>query len=252
MILSTLAKNLRSRDWGAALIEIGIVVLGILIAVQVEQYRQFRSDRDTERNFLSEIASDLQATRSELLGDRENLRQKVIEINRLLTGLTTASEDPVLGNAATLAALLSQERLSPKKSGYENLLNIGLSIISDPSLRKNLTYFYEVQLPNAISYNDAIETTIGDQLLEVVVPSVRLGPFLSSEATSPAEDDDFPVRVTQIVGIGDVRKLAHNPIFTPLLHYRELNFRNLVTEYNEAVEVIDELLGDIQTQLAAL
>ena len=251
MILSKIVKSLRSRDWGAALIELGIVVLGILIAVQIEQYRRFHSDRDTEKELLSEIASDLRSTRAELLDDREVLRERVIEINRLLVGLTKTNGGPVLGNAATLSAVLSQETLSPKKSGYESLLNIGLNKISESSIRQDLTNFYEVLLPNSIALNMRIDARTGDMLLEIFVAGVQLGPR-PSEVMSRDEDSDFPVRVMRIVGIGDVRELAENPIVVPLLHYRGVNLGGLATQYQEAVEAIDQLLDGIETHLASL
>lgn len=59
MILQRMAKSLAERNWGTALAEILIVVIGILIGLQVDDWNQARKDRKDEAAFLLSLHEDL-------------------------------------------------------------------------------------------------------------------------------------------------------------------------------------------------
>lgn len=59
MILKRIAVNLKQRDWGAAAIEVGIVVLGIFIGLQVDDWNKARKDRIAERQYLTRLHADV-------------------------------------------------------------------------------------------------------------------------------------------------------------------------------------------------
>ena len=51
MVLQKLATSLRQHDWGTALIEVLVVVLGIFIGLQVDDWNTARKDRIDEKQF---------------------------------------------------------------------------------------------------------------------------------------------------------------------------------------------------------
>lgn len=61
MKLSKLGKRLRTHDWTAAVIELVIVVVGILIALEVSNWNQARVDRMRADSYLRRIHADLVA-----------------------------------------------------------------------------------------------------------------------------------------------------------------------------------------------
>lgn len=61
MRAARLVARLRSYDWVAALMELLIVVVGILIALQVSNWNQDRLDRDRALNYTARVHADLQA-----------------------------------------------------------------------------------------------------------------------------------------------------------------------------------------------
>ena len=52
MILRKLAESIRSQDWFVVIIEILIVVVGIFLGLQVDDWNQQRKDRADEQVFL--------------------------------------------------------------------------------------------------------------------------------------------------------------------------------------------------------
>lgn len=76
MILRRLAVAIRRQDWFTVLIEIMIVVIGVVLALQVQQWAQDREERQTEAAYLSRLYDEvlkLEATRAPLIRFRENV-----------------------------------------------------------------------------------------------------------------------------------------------------------------------------------
>ena len=58
MILRRIGAAIRSRDWTAVAIEFAIVVLGIFVALQAENWNQERRDRQLEQVYISRLIDE--------------------------------------------------------------------------------------------------------------------------------------------------------------------------------------------------
>lgn len=77
MILQRMAENLRAHSWGTALIEVLIVVIGIFIGLQVDDWNKTRKDREDEEIFLKSLHEDV------LLADELSRRLRQRRLDRL-------------------------------------------------------------------------------------------------------------------------------------------------------------------------
>jgi hypothetical protein len=59
MILQQLAANLRARDWGAVLIEILILVVGVFLGLQVDNWNDARKTAADERYYIQRLQDEL-------------------------------------------------------------------------------------------------------------------------------------------------------------------------------------------------
>ena len=75
MILQRLTNSLKERDWSTALVEILIVVIGIFLGLQIDDWNQARKDRIDEGIFLKSLHDDV--LQADALGSR--LRQRRID-----------------------------------------------------------------------------------------------------------------------------------------------------------------------------
>jgi hypothetical protein len=76
VILQRIAQSLFKRDWGTVIVEILIVVVGIFIGLQVDDWNQARKDRIDEGVFLISLHDDV--LRADELSRR--LRQRRIDL----------------------------------------------------------------------------------------------------------------------------------------------------------------------------
>lgn len=66
MLLRRFLGHFRTQDWAAIVVDFLIVVVGIFVGLQVDQWNQERKDRVLESQYVSSIKSDLEADIVEL------------------------------------------------------------------------------------------------------------------------------------------------------------------------------------------
>ncbi|MFN3997381.1 DUF6090 family protein [Algoriphagus sp.] len=140
------AGNRVTRYIAYAIGEIFLVVIGILIALSINNWNESSKLRAKEAILLSEMKSNLQ---SDLLDLEYNIsgNQKRITSNEVI--LATLREErpfhdslkPYFGN------IFGNFQLSENTASWENLKSVGLDLISDDSLRNRISNLYSTRYP---------------------------------------------------------------------------------------------------------
>ncbi|MEM6536629.1 MAG: DUF6090 family protein [Pseudomonadota bacterium] len=89
MIIRRLATAVRRQDWFTVLIEIGIVVIGLLIGLQINNWNETRTDRMQEKAFLERLAVDVDRAREQLVAfvaAREERLQAIAKVENMYFG----------------------------------------------------------------------------------------------------------------------------------------------------------------------
>lgn len=145
MILRRMADAIREQSWFTVVLEILIVVIGIFLGLQVDDWNQARKDRASEHGYLERIYDELTA-------DIIDIEVSIVvaerrrDMGRLLIA---AIDDPALASADPPAFFLAIERASYTRSpnisdfSFEELKFDGnLGIIRDIDLRATLKTYY--------------------------------------------------------------------------------------------------------------
>ncbi len=134
--------------------EIVLVVIGILIALQINNWNLERQDAKFERDILYDIKRSIE---NDLVGFEEQLQRVIRKDQAIDTILLVMNKKLVLTekeltkyqNRVGLGNLLSYD-----KAAFETLKNRGLGVITSDSLKKSITRLYEVTFPK---YHEFIE-----------------------------------------------------------------------------------------------
>jgi hypothetical protein len=141
--------------------EILLVVVGILIALQVNNWNEQRNDRKYEATMLNEISLALEQN----ISDMENSVKYLNRLQHSIFELASIKNDP-LHSRDSLMYHFNEVRgggiaVSFNASAYEAIKSSGLDKISDPDLRKNLSLLYEMQLRSVEGWiNEIIRETL--------------------------------------------------------------------------------------------
>lgn len=158
--------------------EIFLVVIGILIALQINTWNELRKTRVYELKMLKELKSTLEKDRRYFSSQIPRLTTKQNASNRLLFMVENKEENP-----DTLNKYFSNLRfdiLFQYNSGaYGSIKSGGIDKISDDSIRSKMADIYEFWIPRSekifegLSASDATEKELVEALTERVI--VKLG-----------------------------------------------------------------------------
>ena len=134
--------------------EILLVVIGILIALQIDNWNESRKTRVVEIELLKTIKSDLESTLSDVQDDYDahlSSQESGTKFKRFLLG-----EDMPEDSIAYHFIRLSQDRhFFPKTTGYESLKSADMTLISNDSLKRNITGLYEMTFPRIKEWDES-------------------------------------------------------------------------------------------------
>jgi hypothetical protein len=145
MAVGRLARRLREHDWFAALTELLIVIVGILIALQVSNWNQDRQDQARARQYAQRLHGELQADLREM-ASTEQFWNKVSDYQALAS--EHAESGALAGGSAwrTLLAYYQSSQLRPfelEDTTFVELRDAGeLRLLGDDSLSKGLADYY--------------------------------------------------------------------------------------------------------------
>lgn len=139
--------------------EIILVVIGILIALQVNNWNQERHERKVEIKMLKELKTDLEVTLTELAGDMQFLRGNIdsgaVMLDRIQMGIPY---DASFQKA--LERMSGYSPIWPRSITYENLKSSGIDLISNDSIRFLMTDIFGQRILRV----RAIESSLADNI----------------------------------------------------------------------------------------
>jgi hypothetical protein len=144
MILSRLVDALREQNWVNVGIEVLIVVVGIVLALQFDNWNETRKERDLEQIYLSRLAEDIQGDIEGFMKLRGIFEEKYdfIEEIKSLEGPPKIQEDPQSW-VRRLRFSLYVSLPTVRSATFDELASSGrLAIIQDLELRTELANYY--------------------------------------------------------------------------------------------------------------
>lgn len=147
MVASRWIAHLREHDWLAVGIELAVVVLGILIALQVGNWNQARVDRNRAQNYYERIHDDL-------LADRRNMDTTLAfwgKVSAYGQAAVAHGETGALVDGSEWKTLLAYYQASQTMpfvetdNAYDEVRGAGeLGLIANQNLRARLAGYYSL------------------------------------------------------------------------------------------------------------
>ncbi|MDM9632505.1 DUF6090 family protein [Robiginitalea aurantiaca] len=161
--------NSTAKYLGYALGEIVLVVIGILIALGINNWSEQRKSRVFEKEILVQIRENLRK-------DKDNLKNIIANANRAvqcsekILALERGSPPPD-SLKYWLGSIAQFDRFQPLTNAYEVLKSRGLDLLSDKELRFLMGTYYDDQAHIISNANEDLKQTF----VEDWVPLMRQG-----------------------------------------------------------------------------
>jgi hypothetical protein len=176
--------------------ELGIIVLGVLIALWADGWVAERADREVERNRIEALRDNLDATRARLTDAAEEARaaQEALESIAYWRDVTTVGQQQEL----VLFGLLFGPVFTPETNVYADLKNSGdLGLLTSPELRQALAHMDAVLEQLALLQSDLTmvqQLNFDPFVVRAFDLGQTMGPFLGLEelpSAGPAPELDM-------------------------------------------------------------
>jgi hypothetical protein len=122
--------------------EIALVVIGILIALQINNWNEFRKYTENEAYMLNEILNNLGEDAEQIKSIIERRSTAKNAVSNLLNDLSQANNVPV--NPEDVGSFLSFERYYPLNNSFEMMKSTGLKL-SNKKLRTAISRYYDFE-----------------------------------------------------------------------------------------------------------
>tara|TARA_R110002110_G_scaffold113788_5_gene282322 strand:- start:1311 stop:2027 length:717 start_codon:yes stop_codon:yes gene_type:complete len=235
-------KNKTGKYLKYAIGEIVLVVIGILIALSINNWNESIKEKALEKKVLVELKKSLENNYSEMLQD--SLRR--VNWNRssdiIISILHEKAEYNHSLNIHFHNARLPGTNLSLSTAGYEGLKNVGYNIISSDFLRNSIVELFEISQKNLLEemeYFESFQTNRQTQVDQLF--SYELNKFDSNNPFSvPISPHNYNALVDDIIYLAMVKsvKVQRNIIGAILIRNLE-ETKNVLTFLNAELESME-------------
>jgi hypothetical protein len=189
MILRRIASAFRHQDWFTVFVETMIVVLGVFIGLQVNNWNEARADRQREAVYLQGLAQDIRIDIDDI---DEIIRVSTLRMSAMSYLLEQADGAPLPGGFDSARGRIEIEPSPPydardpntigvamfilttldgNRLTYDTMINAGgLGIIRDAALAREIQTYY-AHVDKALSFEDAL----GQSRVELVDAQQEVG-----------------------------------------------------------------------------
>ena len=209
--------------------EILLVVVGILIALQINNWNEERKIRSFEKEILSQIKANLNKDKLSLIAIKTSCSEAVVATEKLLDKALTSSYPDSL--PYWLGQVVQFDRFMPLSNAYEVLKSKGIDLISNKQLRFLLGTYYDDQAPHVVKAVGDIEHTFMINWL----PAVR--------------EYVLDLQFKSYLQLTDYKSITESGVLGKLLILDKDNFRGTVGHVTEGITLIDEILQLIHQSL---
>lgn len=242
-----LSQNQVTRYLVYALGEIFLVVIGILIALQINNWNENQKNKATEQKLLKELKDDLSETLRDLKTDIVIASDHLAMSDSLYSSLYLKGETP---EAITIGFWFLYKRgsLFAKISSYESIKNAGIDLIQDDELRIQITKFYEMDLMRIINLENIISKN-RDEIQNILISKKFLQDSECESCESLTEllaQENLDKNILRTI---DAKALSSDPEFNQSLKLHFIRYNTLKRYYLDAKQDIELMVQNLDDYL---
>ncbi|WP_297695033.1 DUF6090 family protein [uncultured Eudoraea sp.] len=212
--------------------EIILVVIGILIALQVNNWNEFQKDREIEKKALLNLVENMELTINK--AERKIARiQRHNKSGQIIFAAIKNSDQTIdtLGRHFHWA-LMNHANLALSKAGYESLKNIGFEIIRNEILKKEIVNLHEntyIELSRMQKWGEEVRPDLDTYLIDHFI-RYNNGNWMPRNFNEVAKDHYF-------YGLINIAEGQRN------FYMRE--YKKMLVETKRVLQLIQDELGEV-------
>jgi len=209
MILRRCIEHLRDQQWTAVVLDFLIVVVGVFVGLQVDNWNQERADSKREAFYLAALKDDFSVVIAELESDIAHYERIANSMTLLIDESRKAAPDVSLDvlNAAA-RQLIVMEGTPIVSDTYSNLTGSGdLAIIKSQALKNRMSSFFgQAQVVRLVA--NTHEMQLVDVFQRYIIENLDYTTMFLEERDFPASAAVASDRVLNALPTAEFRNVA--------------------------------------------
>ena len=164
-------ENKTGKYFKYAIGEIILVVIGILIALQINNWNEGKKAKEKEREALLEIVSDLEYSLNDLdevVNTQNNNLAKNINSLKILIKVLQTDQKYHDSLASHFHSTNSYDEPYFKTSGYNSLSSIGMDLVEDSKIRSAIGQFYSASITDTEGAFSELKQDFHEYMLDFI------------------------------------------------------------------------------------
>ena len=243
-------RSISSKYLKYAIGEILLVVIGILIALNINNWNEANKIKAQEIKIYKEIMSDLDLTLEEVKKDMDDHETAILRNKAFLEHLV--DRRPYSDSLILLMSSVDIDfQVYPKTSGFNALNSIGLDLLSNDSLRIEITNLYQLYLQRVVNAgwretpSEDIKQLMGPYLLKHLV----IDTTITNRRIIKYGSDSILVHGTKI---RDYEYLMSDDEFQKQLNFSIINRATKIVKHFLVIKRINHATIAIEEELSRL
>ena len=128
--------------------EIVLVVIGILIALQINNWNEHQKNREKEKIYLIEVKKNLESDLQNEIKPAINFLSERVKMDNILRENFFTIENPTISHDSINKLIIDFAKewdLVLNTTGYSNIMSIGMDIITNNSIRNDISNLYNYE-----------------------------------------------------------------------------------------------------------
>jgi len=233
-----MSENKTGKYFKYAIGEIVLVVIGILIALQINSWNDYRKDRKNEQLILSNFKNNLNSDIQLLKSFQEKTSRGINAVDTTLLMINNQIEFNFFLFANNIEKVISNTYFQSNSTTFDLAISTGkIDLIINDSIRNEILNYYKLTKLN-FDDNRILETN-----QDFVFPTI----FSSVVATNPISsimtgiNTDFPEL--------DLKNLASSPEFNTWMIFKKEAYKRQTQNYMLLEDTVTNLIILIDKQL---
>ncbi len=218
--------------------EIILVVIGILIALQINNWNDYRKERQSEQLILRNFKKNLKTDAQLLQQFHESADKGIKAVDTILLMVNSHIDFNYMSFATSIERVLSNNYFQTTSTTFDQSISTGnIDLIQDDSLRFEILNYYKLSKLN-FEDNRMLETNqnhVFPTLFSLIIPTKSVSYSLTGIETTLPELD--------------LGELATNQAFNTWVIFKKSAFQRQAENYSYMGDNVNTLIGMIDSQL---
>ena len=226
---SLLMENKTGKYFKYAIGEIVLVVIGILIALQINNWNEERKNQAFEKEILEQIRANLIKDKLTLIDIKSNFERALSSTDKILNASWNQNERDSV--KYWLADIIQFDRFQPLTNAYEVAKSKGLDLISNKQLRFIIGTYYDDESKNVTKSIKDIENAFARDWVD----------FMKNEVQE--------MKFKEYVILKDIEVLKDHPVAINNLRFNISNYNGGYKRIKRVIGLLERIIDSINQEL---